>query len=96
MSVEFTLDLSILGVGVREDFFANKLEYPYKKSAGTARRIADESEIDRVSTAGYALGYIGGIQGQFTKLLEDYKNIFYGGVGLAIIFYLMWEIILRA
>ena len=42
-----------------------------------------------------ALGYIGGLQGQFTKLLEDFRNIFYGGAALAVIFYLMWEIILR-
>ena len=43
-----------------------------------------------------ALGFVGGTQGPGTKLLEDYKNVFYGGVGLSVLFYLLWEIILRA
>lgn len=43
-----------------------------------------------------ALGYIGGLNGQFTKPLEQHKNVIIGGVGLAVIFYLLAEILMRA
>lgn len=44
-----------------------------------------------------ALGMVGGLQGQFTKLLEDHKKVIIGAVGLSVLFYVvLWEIVLRA
>ena len=43
-----------------------------------------------------ALGYVKGLQGPGTKPLENYKLVAEGAVGLAVVMYLLWEIILRA
>ena len=43
-----------------------------------------------------ALGYVQGLQGPGTKLLENYKLVIEAAVGLSVVFYLLWEIILRA
>ena len=37
-----------------------------------------------------------GLQGPGTKLLENYKLVIEAAVGLSVVFYLLWEIILRA
>lgn len=41
-----------------------------------------------------ALGYIGGLNGQFTKYLEQHTNVIVGGIAYAVILYILWEILL--